>query len=224
MYLRCAQIRGLLESSLALTRRLDSRLEGALTRLNSSFSSSSRRVEWLPPSSRVPSLSSSSSKPLESSSSSDLSSQVNLTAVKSGHCCVVNFSRNRWSGAEKEVGLFPTRPQELIEAFYAKGQDFPSYEELLRILCGGSLIQECSFCSNTTKVEALYGEKRGLGCALVNPHSSPTFMCGKPACDKEMVKKMGAWADWLLAEKALFNKLQITRCDFCFKLAEKVKR
>jgi len=132
--------------------------------------------------------------------------------------------KEAWSGAEKEVGLFPTRLQELIEAFHAKGQDFPSYLELLKIFCGGSLIQECSFCSNTTKVEALYGEKRSLGCALVRPHSSPTFMCGKPACVQEIRKRLGAWNDWLLAEKALFSKLQITRCDFCFKFAEKVNR
>merc|ERR1719341_480407 len=63
--------------------------------------------------------------------------------------------KEAWSGAEKEVGVFPTRLQELIEAFYAKGQDVPSYEELVKILCGGSLIQECSFCSSTIKVEAL---------------------------------------------------------------------
>ena len=132
--------------------------------------------------------------------------------------------KEAWSGAEKEVGVFPTRLQELIEAFYAKGQDFPSYEELVKILCGGSLTQQCSFCSSTIKVEVLAGEKIGLGCALVQPYSSPTFRCGKSACIKEMQKKMAAWKGWLLAVGALFNKLQITRCDFCFKFAEKVKR
>jgi len=132
--------------------------------------------------------------------------------------------KEAWSGAEKEVGVFPTRLQELIEAFYAKGQDFPSYEELVEILCGGSLIQECSFCSSTIKVEALLGEKSGVGIAMVMPYSSPTFRCGKSACNEEMLKRMDAWNDWHLAVMALFSKLQITRCDFCFKFAEKVKR
>merc|ERR1719237_323735 len=97
-----------------------------------------------------------------------------------------------WNGAEKETGVFPTRLQELIEAFYAKGQDVPSYEELVKILCGGSLIQECSFCSNTIKVEVLVGEKIGRSCALVQPYCSPTFSCCKPACEKEMLKRMDA--------------------------------
>ena len=132
--------------------------------------------------------------------------------------------KEAWNGAEKEVGVFPIRLQELIEAFYAKGHDVPSYEELLEILCGGSLIQECSFCSSTIKVEALFGEKSGVGVAVVRPHSSPTFRCGKLACKNEMLKRMDAWNEWLLAVGALFGKLQITRCDFCFKLAEKVKR
>ena len=132
--------------------------------------------------------------------------------------------KEAWSGAEKEVGVFPTRLQELIEAFYAKDQHFPSYEELLEIFCGGSLIQECSFCSSTIKLEALFGEKSGVGAAVVRPHSSPTFICGKSACNEEMLKRMDAWNGWLIAVGALLNKLQITRCDFCFKFAEKVKR
>ena len=64
----------------------------------------------------------------------------------------------------------------------------------------------------------------GLGVALVVPYSSPTFTCVKPACIKEMEKRMGAWNAWVLAESALLRKRQITRCDFCLKFAEKVKR
>ena len=76
----------------------------------------------------------------------------------------------------------------------------------------------------TIKVDALAGEKNGLANALVKPHFSPTFSCGKPACKNEMSKRVKAQTDWLAAEEALFQKLQITRCDFCFKHAEKVKR
>ena len=134
--------------------------------------------------------------------------------------------KEAWAGAEKDVGVFPTRLQDLIKAFATSGHDFPSYEELLRIFCGGSLIQQCSFCSDTTKVAALHEEKNSFrqGFAVILPHFSPTFRCDKPACNKEMTKKLDAWNDWLTAESALFKKLQITRCDFCFKFAGKVNR
>ena len=132
--------------------------------------------------------------------------------------------KEAWAGAEKEVGVFPRRLQNLIKAFATSRRDFPSFEELLRIFCGGSLIQQCSFCSNTTKVVAIDEEKNCQGFAVILPHFSPTFSCGKPDCNKEMVKKLNAWNDWLTAEVALFKKLQVTRCDFCFKFAGKVSR
>jgi len=134
--------------------------------------------------------------------------------------------KKAWEGAEKEVGDFPNQLQELIKAFYASERNFPSYEGLLKAFCGGSLIQKCSFCSNTIKVDALLRERSSssLAFAMIQPHFSPTFSCGKPACIQEMVKKARAWNDWQLAEAALFKKLQITRCDFCFKHAGKVNR
>ena len=131
--------------------------------------------------------------------------------------------KEAWSGAKKEVGVFPARLQELVKAFFATGPNFPSYEELLKIFSGGSLIQECSFCSDTMKVAAM-AETRYLAVTLIRPYLSPTFCCGKDACIQAMLNKVDAWSKWSLAQKAVFNKLRISTCDFCFKLAEKVNR
>ena len=153
---------------------------------------------------------------------------LELDLMKDPHAMI---PKDLWSGAGREVGVFPSRLQELINTFYEKrafyhvGQGSISYEELLKILCGGSLIQECSFCSNTTKIEALAGEKVGLAAsALIKPYFSPTFSCSGLVCNIQMDQRMKTYTDLVLAEDALFKKLQITRCDFCFKHAEKVKR
>ena len=49
-----------------------------------------------------------------------------------------------WDGLEDEVGLFPIRLQELIDAI--SSAEMPSFKELLRVYCGGSLDQICNFC------------------------------------------------------------------------------
>ena len=59
-----------------------------------------------------------------------------------------------WSNMEEEVGPFPGRVAELIEAFY--GTRFPVFPDLLKIWCGGNLFQKCSFCETTVKVVAVY--------------------------------------------------------------------
>ena len=49
-----------------------------------------------------------------------------------------------WIGFYEEVGPLPSRVAELIKAL--SGDQFPSFQELLKIFCGGTLRQTCSFC------------------------------------------------------------------------------
>ena len=42
-----------------------------------------------------------------------------------------------WTGLREEMGVFPVRVAELIKAF--SGDKFPSFKELLKIICGGTV-------------------------------------------------------------------------------------
>ena len=50
-----------------------------------------------------------------------------------------------WVGIQQEMGLFPSQVAELIKAL--SGTELPSFKELLRIFCSGSLHQACSVCN-----------------------------------------------------------------------------
>ena len=49
-----------------------------------------------------------------------------------------------WVVIQEEIGPFPNRVAELIKAF--SGAHLPSFHELLKVFCGGSLRQACSVC------------------------------------------------------------------------------
>ena len=89
-------------------------------------------------------------------------------------------------------------------------------------------MQHCSFCDATMTVEAVKGEVRGCekGVPVVSllPHMTPMYCCGAPGCHEEMTTKGDAWLMWRNALSLTRNKLFGNRCNFCFKLAEKVHR
>ena len=60
---------------------------------------------------------------------------------------------------QKNVGIFPQVMEELIKAF--SSTTFPSFRELLKIVCGGNLRQSCSFCFTSMTVVAVAGEVEG---------------------------------------------------------------
>lgn len=134
-----------------------------------------------------------------------------------------------WSNMEDDVGSFPSRVAELIEAF--SGTQFPSFfEELLKIWCGGSLVQNCSFCAAIVTVAAVSGEVlgafRGMGppSILLVPHLPPIIYCGSDKCLPQYDVKREAWNRFVLAVNASYNKLVKNNCDYCFKLANEVHR
>ena len=127
---------------------------------------------------------------------------------------------------EDDVGLFPVRLRELLNAF--NSNQFLSYKELLKAWCGGSLVQPCSFCDTTMTVEAVSrkveGCERGVAVVSLLPHMTPMYCCGASTCEEEMDSKENAWWKWSNAVILASNKLFGNRCNFCFKLSEEVHR
>ena len=56
-----------------------------------------------------------------------------------------------WKGVEEEVGHFPARLKQLLDAL-TSDTDLPSFKALLRVYCGGSLEQSCTSCLTTINV------------------------------------------------------------------------
>ena len=125
------------------------------------------------------------------------------------------------------LGPFPSRVAELIKAL--SGDQFPSFQELLKIFCGGNLSQTCSFCSTRMDVAAVSGELEG--CLVGIPSVSilpfqpcPLFSCGSETCYAEIVGKLNALGQLSMGLGATQARLVPSRCDYCFMLAEKVHR
>ena len=59
-----------------------------------------------------------------------------------------------WCRRGGEVGAFLDRVKELFD-FVTSATELPSFEELFKVHCGGSLEQIYSFCVNQVKIEAV---------------------------------------------------------------------
>jgi len=131
-----------------------------------------------------------------------------------------------WIGLQQEVGQFPSRVAELIQAL--SGEQLPSYQELLKIFCGGNLSQACTFCSTRKHVVAVSEEVKGcfVGFPAVSilPFLPPLFDCGAKTCKEKHVSKTIDLTQLYCGLSATRAKLQSRRCDYCFMLAEKVHR
>jgi len=126
---------------------------------------------------------------------------------------------------EGQIKVFLSR---LYAMFKALGRpQFPSFEELLKIYCGGSLAQVCSFCTSPMSVAAVFGEVEGcLWVPLVRiaPCLPPLFCCGSFPCTMLMQIEYDKWGKWGVAVLTTTAKLEENRCDSCFKLASQVHR
>ena len=89
---------------------------------------------------------------------------------------------------EDQIEVFTSRLEALFKALGRP--QFPSFEELLEIYCGGSLVQACSFCFSFFSVAAVYGEVEGYksNTPLVRilPCLPPLFSCGTTPCDQQI--------------------------------------
>ena len=123
-----------------------------------------------------------------------------------GHSCVemVNHLQRphesmpeEWlSGLEEGVGVFPARLEQIIEAF--ESSELPSFQELLRILCGGSATQNCTFCSSCISAVVVFDmvddyddlDEDGVPAVVLQPYLPPTFTCGAASCNRQMQDKL----------------------------------
>ena len=131
-----------------------------------------------------------------------------------------------WIGFQQEVGPFPHRVAELIKAL--SGDKCPSFQDLLKIFCGGNLSQTCSLCSARIDVAAVSGEVlgcyNGIPTVSILPFLPPMFSCGAKTCEVEFLRRKRAFAKLAVGLSATLAKLESTRCDFCFLVAEKAHR
>ena len=129
-----------------------------------------------------------------------------------------------WKGLEEDVGVFPSRLEEMTKAF--EGTDFPSFKDLLKIICGGSLVQDCTFCASETRIEA-FGVGRefsGVPCVTLPLYRTPMIVCTDKSCREQMRNILDLDVPWAAARSATYAKLLPNKCDFCFKRSEKVHR
>ena len=132
-----------------------------------------------------------------------------------------------WVGIQQEVGPFPSRVAQLIKAM--SGTQLPSFQELLKVFCGGTLLHACSVCNTSMTVAAVFGEVEGAysgtPSVLLFPHLPPLFKCSASICWEEICAKREAYYyKWKTGLAATFVKLRPNKCDFCFQLPEKVHR
>ena len=131
-----------------------------------------------------------------------------------------------WIGLEQEVGPFPSRVTELIKAL--SGTQLPSFQELLKVVCGGSLLQACSVCNTTISVAAVWGEVEGIysrtPSVLLGPNLPPLFNCGANTCMEAIRSQVKASIKWTAGVFATYAKLLPNQCGFCLQLPEKVHR
>ena len=131
-----------------------------------------------------------------------------------------------WVGLQQESGVLPERVDDLIKALSA--DQLPSFQELLRIFCGGTLLQTCSFCSTKMTVAAVFREVRGCfkgtPTVVVQPFLPPLFSCGAKACSDQLVVKEDAFSSFEVGLYATCARLSSLKCDYCFLLCEKVHR
>ena len=63
-----------------------------------------------------------------------------------------------WNGLEEDCGVFTAAVDKIVDACK---NGIPSFAELLRVFCGGSLRQKCTFCRKSMTVEAICGDVKG---------------------------------------------------------------
>ena len=133
-----------------------------------------------------------------------------------------------WTDATGNVGPFLDRLEELL-ALVTSAAELPSFEELLKVWCGGSLEQNCAFCGTPVNIEAVFWEGRGcmygVPTVTIKPFLPILFSCGAKSCEDDQVEKGKKWRDWANAVVMTSAKLfRSSRCDHCFKGSDYVHR
>ena len=139
----------------------------------------------------------------------------------------VSVPEELWQGVDKEVGLFPDVVEKIVEAF-SSDQQVPTFQRLLEIVCVGSRSQACMACNKQIVVSGITGHaldtRHIAGTVCLLPFLPRMFFCGEELCVEQHNTLLTPWFKWTVAVGAAVAKLKENRCDFCFKLSEKVHR
>lgn len=134
-----------------------------------------------------------------------------------------------WTGAEQEVGAFPVTVKELLDVI-TSATEVPSFEDLLKLYCGGSVERICSFCANRVKIEAAVvlegtGSLYDVAVVCLKPFLPLLFCCSAMGCLDALAGKTNKWADFAVGVNLTFVKLTPSnQCDHCFKVPDDVHR
>jgi len=120
------------------------------------------------------------------------------------------------NGVEGDCNAFTAAVQEIIDAFKSK---IPSFTDLLKILCGGSLEQTCTFCNKSIVVAGVRDSVQpGSPLVVFLPYMARLYICGEENCTTQMFNCNEKWRKWMIAVLASHAKHKATCCNLCFKL------
>ena len=143
---------------------------------------------------------------------------------------MLDYGQLKPQRAVGEVSAFPgDRVKELFDVV-TSATELPSFEEVLKVHCGGSLEQICSFCANRVKIGAALGLGTGslddVAVVCVKPFLPLLFCCSAMSCLEALAgKTSGKWGDFAVGVNLTFGKLTPSnQCDHCFKLSDDVHR
>ena len=97
------------------------------------------------------------------------------------------------------------------------------HSDLAAIVCGGKTDQNCSHCQKKIKVSGIFQRnvnKETPEVVFNAVQNGVRFVCEASECrDKEKKMEMEEMSCWSFAVYAAYERLNGTRCDFCFLLA-----
>ena len=119
--------------------------------------------------------------------------------------------------------------KELLD-FITSATEVPPFEDLLKLYCGGSVEQICSFCANRVKIEAAVvlegtGSLYDVAVVCVKPFLPLLFCCTAMSCAEALAGKLDKWGDFAGGVNLTYVKLTPSnQCDHCFKVSDDVHR
>ena len=108
-------------------------------------------------------------------------------------------------------------------------QPLPSFAAFINILCGGSAIQKCSFCSATTAIEALAWSGKGQNqqrhsTVVHKPNTPLVFCCRRQSCSRQLKEKSLDIIERNFSFSIQADQVSDIKCDYCFLLSPRVHR
>ena len=115
---------------------------------------------------------------------------------------------------------FFERADKIIEVL---DKELVPISDLAAIACGGDIEQRCSQCRKEIIVSGILQDEftvKRSAVIVFNPIEMERYVCEAPECfEKEKERKIYQITSWSAAVMATFNRLQQTRCNYCFLVA-----